>query len=638
MTRTKTTLPAALPLLLALFPGFLGACKQDEPPPVKITPCQLNVAPQRLELALGESRPVSLQVESTGACSLTRLELDPDVFSLEAPSLPFEIPGSSTFDLPVTFAPKRALPPGPAVRQLSVYVESEVLPRIVTIEGAAQALGCVTSELRRVDFGTVRLGATSASLVALRNGCEGAATISKASLFPESSSFRLTGPELPLTIESDGEAHLALGFTASEPGGAFGRLELELTNDREASLTIDLTGDVEAGFVWVAPDRLVFEAVPFRSTGGPSVCGSEIRSVVVSNPGTIRARVSSLQSSSAEFRVVGAARSDGSALDTSRAFELAPGEFVAASLELRPTSAREHVGSLVIVDELGSSTVELIGGHTDDRPTSESFDLSGKKADVVLLVRGGSEMEAAKSKLLAFGAKLLDELDSRGVDARVSVVESDEGADASLRDCGALPSIIRNDRDTSLYRKQALECLLSIPFGSQARSMVMLRALEVVSHDYGPELLRPDARLIVAAVGGIDDQSPVPEDLGDRLNRLAGRHLDRGTTFFAITGASDSPCPPGPRMAEVTRVTGGATFELCAPDWSAHAEAIAARAAETPTGVLLAAPAEVGTIAVSVAGQPVDPIAYTYVEDRRAITFATSPAGVFSVDYTPACR
>ncbi|MBI2378369.1 MAG: hypothetical protein HYV07_30500 [Deltaproteobacteria bacterium] len=620
---------------------FAAACGPDESPPAKLTPCELEVSPVRLELLRDETKPVRLSVKSTGGCLLTRAEVDPEVFQLvDLPSLPFELKGGAVRELAVRYSPTKPLPPGPAVRELMIYVGSSVEPEIVTVEGAAQPLGCLAANLRRADFGAVRLGESRAMLVTLENGCEGSSTISGESLFPQGTTFRRTSPTLPATIEPGGSVPLGLAFTAAVPGGAFGRLELELETDRERTLAIELAASVEAGSVLVAPARLEFESVPYRApTGGASVCGSSLRRIYVSNPGPIPANVSSVRSAPQDFRIAGGARGDGTTVDVARPFSVEPGQHLVISLELRPIASGDHRGSLVITDELGAHSVELVSAHVDDGLVSETFDVSGTpKADLVFLVRGGGDMEALQPRIVGFGKSVLDELDARAIDARVAVVRSDEGTDSELRDCGMMPSIIHNDRDNSLYRSQTLECLLGVGFGGNARSMPIVRSLEVAGTDFDGELLRPDARVFFILVGDLDDESPLPRSAADDLAMLAGRRVAEGVTVFAITGRGSAPCAAGPRLAAATAATGGATFDACAGDWSPFAELLGGRAEEELLGVALRAFAEESTISVAAGGAPVDPSTYSSVEQGRAVVFSNPPFGPFEVRYSPACR
>src|SRR5215471_1634716 len=208
--------------------------------------------------------------------------------------------------------------------------------------------------VRSANFGTVQVGSSMISPVAVTNAGKSSVTISQAST--SSNGFSLVGPNLPITLSPHRTVNLSVSFAPQASGSMNGTLTVvyaaawgghNTTHSGTVSGSLSGTGSGGSGYL-TAPATLNF--------GSIAVGSSQTQSLTVSNTGGASVTISAATVTGSGFTVSG----------LSLPYTLAAGASANLSLTFSPPSSGSDTGTLNITSDATDSsvTVSLTGSGT----------------------------------------------------------------------------------------------------------------------------------------------------------------------------------------------------------------------------------------------------------------------------------
>jgi len=213
------------------------------------------------------------------------------------------------------------------------------------ISGIAPAQMAIS--VRSTNFGTVQVGSSIISPVAVTNTGKSSVTISQASA--SASGFAVVGPNLPITLSPRRTANLSVSFAPQGPGAANGNVTVvysaswggrNTTHFGSASGTLSGTGIGGSGYL-TAPSTLNF--------GNIALGSSQTQSLAVSNTGSASLTISAATVTGSGFTVNG----------LTLPYTLAAGTGTNLSLTFSPATAGTNTAILNITSDATDSSVAV---------------------------------------------------------------------------------------------------------------------------------------------------------------------------------------------------------------------------------------------------------------------------------------
>ncbi|MFO0725882.1 MAG: Ig-like domain-containing protein [Myxococcota bacterium] len=625
-------------------------------------PCQLVVTPIRQGFKLNEERLVDVIAAGLSPCTITRISADTEMFPLvDPPPLPTTIAPGGKLSLRIRHA-LRTTDPGPPTRRLIVF-EADGSDATAELVGAPPVWNCVEVAPEQMQFPPTDTGFPTRARVVVRNQCaDDQPSIVSAAVGLGADSFQFDGPALPVTLPPGGQAELWVRYN---PSGIYaednGELHINTTDAALPQLTAKLTGVGRKSRVFVPPS-LDFGTIPGT---GPGICTSRVKKLPIFNFGAGRLRVEGLElmaGSDPGFHVV-SVEIQGQSLDPRQPFTVASGTFAELRLELSPSSPGPVSGQLILHSsaENGDQTTVLLGRTASGGNIVEHFAITPPKLDVLFTVDDSLSAVAMRRRLLAAVPSWIAA--TRGIDQRIGVVRDDlrwPDGGWPLR-CGVSPFL-----DSAALGPQALatglSCLLNTSEEPATEVGGLLAAQHFFEHSLAPPdppgstngamgFLRDQARLVIISASDADDAGTESPALIARFFQALkdpdrpDRAVAHDITVTDLNLCTDLFPELGTRYQAVSLLTGGQSFNECAPSWDAALDAIG-RAAAAPEHVYsLSQAATPGSLSVRLDGAMVIEDAIDgFTFDPRANTVrlhgaaAASSATDLEISYATECH
>ena len=192
-----------------------------------------------------------------------------------------------------------------------------------------------------LDFGKVVVGNSKALTITATNGTSAGLIVTGISV--SSSSFSYSGPSLPLTIPSGGNATLNLAFAPSGAGNTSGTISIANNLSGEPSL-LQVSGDgVSGGHLSASPTSVNF--------GNVQIGTNKTATATLSNTGGSDLTISQAQMSGTGFQFNG----------LNVPVTLSPGQGIPVTLTFSPRSGGNSSGTLMLTDDVSSSELSKHG-------------------------------------------------------------------------------------------------------------------------------------------------------------------------------------------------------------------------------------------------------------------------------------
>lgn len=224
-----------------------------------VTPGVLGVSPNSLgfgNVQVGSTQSQPATITNSGGSSVTVTNATPTGagFGVSGMSLPLTLSPGQTSAFSVTFAPQAS---GSVTGNIAFT--SSVATANLSLSGTGLSLGTLAASPATASFGSVQLGNNQAQTITLTNNGSSTVTISQASA--SGTGFSLTGPALPVTLNSGQSAAFTATFAPAAAGNATGSIAIS-SNATNPSLNIALSGTgVTAGALASNPSSIAFGSV-----------------------------------------------------------------------------------------------------------------------------------------------------------------------------------------------------------------------------------------------------------------------------------------------------------------------------------------------------------------------------------------
>jgi Cep192 domain 4/HYDIN/CFA65/VesB-like, Ig-like domain len=334
---------------------------------------KLAWSPSRLSygtVAVGQSKILVVTLRNSGSATVTVSSFTAPLstFSVLSPQFPATISPGRSLTVQLSFAPTSAGTSSGYV-QVNSTASDPVIYIAVAGTGSASAAGSGTGKLSAsptsISFGSVQVGGTESVYDSLQNTGTASLTISSSTM-SESSSFRLSGLSLPMTLAAGQSVTFTTTFAPTSTGSATANLAV---TSGVSNLTIPLSGNgTSAGQLAVLPTTANFGTIDVGSTksvsGQITASGS---SVVISSAGT----------NSSEFLLSG----------ISLPLTLAAGNSTSFTLTFKPQTSGAATSTASFLSNAANSpaTVALSGSSTAaaSEPHSVSLTWSPSTSSVI---------------------------------------------------------------------------------------------------------------------------------------------------------------------------------------------------------------------------------------------------------------
>jgi hypothetical protein len=293
-----------------------------------VTAGALAVAPASVafgSVQVGSSQNQTATITNSGGSSVTinKATTSGAGFSVSGLTLPLTLAPGQSSGLTVTFAPQTS-----GSVSGSVALTSTAATATLPLTGAGLAVGALGANPASVSFGSVQVGNNQAQTVTLTNGGASSVTITQASA--SGTGFRLSGLNLPTTLNSGQSASFTATFAPNAAGGATGSIAVTSTASNP-SLSIPLSGSgVTVGSLAATPTSIAF--------GNVQVGTTQSHSQTLSNTGGSLVHISTATVSGTGFAISG----------LSVPTTLNPGQSLTFNVTFTPQSSGAVSGSLAL--------------------------------------------------------------------------------------------------------------------------------------------------------------------------------------------------------------------------------------------------------------------------------------------------
>ncbi|HTZ83678.1 MAG TPA: choice-of-anchor D domain-containing protein [Candidatus Acidoferrales bacterium] len=289
-------------------------------------------------VAIAQSQSQSAVLTNSGQTSVTISAITPNGagFSVSGLNLPAVLAAGQTATITVTFAPTRTGWINGSVTVTSTASNSTLEMGLRGIGTSGSALTAAPSS---VSFGQVNMGSNSSLSLLLTNSGSSSETLTAFQVV--GSSFGVSGPTLPITLNKGQSLTLSVTFTPQSTGLLNGSVFVPGPN-----LNVPLSGTgstTTAGQLSVTPSTLSFGSIDIGSTGSQP-------STIMATGGSVT--VSAASSSSSQFTISG----------TSFPLTLNSGQSAQVNIIYAPTTSGSASATLTYTTSTSSKSSESLSG------------------------------------------------------------------------------------------------------------------------------------------------------------------------------------------------------------------------------------------------------------------------------------
>jgi hypothetical protein len=230
--------------------------------PLAASQQQLVCSPASLRfgsVAIGQSETLLVTLTNTGTTSVTVSEITTNnsEFGTSSVSLPLVLAAGASATLSMNFAPKST---GWSSGQINFSSNSSNTTLTLGVGGAGQTSEAIIAAPAAASFGNVAVGSSSTLPVVLTNTRNWKITLNSTAV--TGTGFSVTGPELPLTLDSGQSTTFNITFAPKTAGLLGGNLYLY-----GPALSVPFTGTgTTDGQLTLSPASLNFGSVPDGTT------------------------------------------------------------------------------------------------------------------------------------------------------------------------------------------------------------------------------------------------------------------------------------------------------------------------------------------------------------------------------------
>lgn len=554
---------------------------------------------------------------------------------------------------------------GTLAGSIEVHVEDEELQDL-SIPVSAEALNLPPCRISvspgTIDFGLVDVSSMTQRGVILENTASFDCLLRDASA--SGSGFGVVpSSATDVVIPPGGRHRLDASFSPEMSGESRGLLRFQVSDLIQPTRSVVLSGTAGVSEIRVDPTRLDFGNVR------PD-CGGATRTARILNYGSAPARITTVQSSNAEFSIVNPA--PGLPAPPGSGLTLGGGAAVDVQVHFRPTAYGPAPIAELRVESAGMSAprfVDLVGFGSEANAEEVFQQTPAAEVDVLFVIDDSASMAREQAFVIANAGAFLDRLDQAGADFHVSVISTNFRAcpvptaqrDPSVAQgaCGwfadgndrvSNPAWTVVDPRESPSPQEAFAQILDVGLNGLAEERGLEAAYRALSplylsgHNAG--FLRPQANLSVIFISDEEDlSSRSPELYSAHLRSLKSDPTRVSVSAILSTGVA---CAQNLRYRYHTLVEehAGLIGSICEPDWSDLVRALADRALGLRTEFRLTGDANPSTLRVEVDGVEVPAHSasapgWSYDPSTRGLFFhsGAEPASgaTIRVSYAPEC-
>lgn len=289
-------------------------------------------------VAIAQSQSQSAVLTNSGQTNvtITAITASGTGFSVSGLSLPAVLTAGQTATITVTFAPTKT---GWTNGSVTVTSNASNPTLQLGLRGTGTSGSILTPAPSSLSFGQVNVGSNSSLSLVLTNSGSSSETLTAFQVV--GSSFGVSGPTLPITLNKGQSVTLSVTFTPSTTGLLNGSVFVPGPN-----LNVPMSGTgstTTAGQLSVTPSTLSFGSIDIGSTGSQP-------STITASGGSVT--VSSASSSSSQFTVSGA----------SFPLTLNSGQSAQVNVIYAPTTSGSSSATLTYTTSTSSRSTESLSG------------------------------------------------------------------------------------------------------------------------------------------------------------------------------------------------------------------------------------------------------------------------------------
>ncbi|MGH7869042.1 MAG: choice-of-anchor D domain-containing protein, partial [Candidatus Dormibacteraceae bacterium] len=276
------------------------------------------------------SQKLTLTNTGTAGVDITQASVSGQGFSISGLSLPLTLTPGQSVSFNANFAPAAA---GGATGALSIASNASSSPSAVSLSGMGVTLQVAVNPTS-LNFGSVKVGASSAQTVTLKNTGLSSLTISQASI--SGAEFAMNGLSLPTTLPPGQSANFGATFAPTAAGSAAGSIAV-VSDAADSPASVPLSGTGVAVQLAASPSTVNF--------GNVAVGGNGTQTITLINPGTSSVTITQASVAGAGFTL------GGLSLPTTLSGE----QSLNFNATFSPTAAGSATGTISIISNASSS-------------------------------------------------------------------------------------------------------------------------------------------------------------------------------------------------------------------------------------------------------------------------------------------
>jgi len=578
-----------------------------------------------------------------------------------APDVPIA-PGNDFLDVKVYFEP---LQPGDFTAEVLITTSDQFNPvRSVTVHGTAHRVGTcryLISPLPRIDFGVVqpRFGAVLGFRFENAGTEECAVKDIHVTDDAGGAFFMPGGPLTGGSVPTQSAFSAQVAFKPQGAGHYTGELAITVNDPAQPVVKLPLVGNAFRPCLTAAPRFLDFGAIRYD-------CAPVPRAVYVANQCSTPVTVSRGwigAGTSTQFHTVSGPRIP---------VMLEPGDGFEVGVTYDRTVLGQHFSPLYFqaMGEPSPFLVPLLAETNHEGFSTERFvQGTDSQLDVLFVVSNTTTMDPFQKRLQAALPGFLAKARDAGVDVRAGVTTTGLVQRSAVCPGGAMGgeagrlfpvdhslARITSSADPAaagtLQQQVGVGLCHNLVQGLEAmRSALSTPLVDGADDPRTPApqdgnlgLARDTARMAVIFLSDEDDHSGFdPQSYVQFLRAFKGPDMAQRTQAHAIvpsSGACTTAGPPGPRLAQVAKDTGGTVTDVCAGDYAPLLEGLAVKAAGPQREFRLSDPAT-GPAEMTVTVDGVKSAAWTFDAATNSVVFAGSAVPrsgqVVTVSYRSVC-
>ncbi len=318
-----------------------------------------------LNVGGGSTQTVILSNTGNGGVTISQANVTGPGFSISGLSLPFTLGPRQSTSFSAVFAPAAG---GSATGRISVLSNATNSPATVSLSGFGLTF-LLSASPASIDFGNVSVGSSGTQAMILTNTGNRSVTISQANV--AGSGFSISGPTLPLTLNSGQTTSFSAVFAPGAGGSATGNISV-VSNATNSPASVSLSGFGLTSLLSASPTSTAF--------GNIQISSSSVLPVILTNAGTGSVTLSQATVTGTGFSIS----------DLSLPLTLAAGQSTNFSVTFAPMAAGSVTGNVSIVsDTTNSPTNEPLSG-TGIHAVNLSWDASSSQVAGYNVYRGSA--------------------------------------------------------------------------------------------------------------------------------------------------------------------------------------------------------------------------------------------------------